>query len=222
MIISIIKFSLVFLLGLLGADDQPVFKGGESALEQFINTNKVYPVYSKRNCIEGVIYVSFNLNKDGQVSNVKAKQGLGVDLDDEAIRLIKLTTHKWDIPKNYSERSEMVVPIKFTLQNYNCSNLTANEIAKSIEAYKTRQALEDAIINYYKNKYAGLANTKNEQEIINLKADLGYDAELVEELLVEAKKKLKQGDKDGACETLNFIKNIGFTDADDLIAQNCK
>lgn len=222
MMFSLIKFALIFCLSLLGAEDKPVFKGGENALEQFINSNTVYPVFAKRNCLQGVIYVSFNLDKHGQVSNAKVRQGLGIDLDDEAIRLVKLTTNKWEIPRNYNERTEIVVPIKFTLENYNCDKITAKQIALATELYKTQQALQDVITSYYKNKLAGVANTKNESEILKLKAEFGYDAALVEEKITEAKNKLKQGDKQGACETLHFIKNIGFTDADALIAENCK
>lgn len=220
--VSFIKIGLIFLLNLIFGLDHPQFKGGENALENFLNTNKVYPAFAKRNCIQGTIYVSFSLDDKAQVINTKVKKGLGVDLDEEALRLIKLTSGKWELPANHNPNLEMVLPVSFSLQNYNCEIKSKEEIEKAITYYQAQQAIDEVIISYYKNKEKGEFNAKNEQEIQQLKAEMGYDEEFVSEKIIEAKQKIKKGDKDGACEILNFIKNIGFNQANDLIAENCK
>lgn len=222
MVLSFIKIFFISILSLFSNGDQPVFKDGSKTLNQFVEENTVYPWYAKQNCIQGTIKVSFQLSKNGEVFDVKVKRGLGIDLDDEAIRLIKLTNHKWEVPSNHNENSEIIIPVKFSLQNYNCEKLSKQQIEKAITLYQTRQTLEDVVTSYYQNKLSGKVNTKNEKEIIRLKTELGFDEEFVAEQLAEANKMLAQGDKEEACKTLNFIRNIGFSDADDLIAQNCK
>lgn len=222
MFLSFLKPFLIIILFSFFNGEKPVFKNGNQNLEQFLEANMVYPWYAKQNCIQGTIKVGFQLNNNGQLANVKVVSGLGIDLDDEALRLINLTNGKWKTPKGYQENTEIIIPVKFALKNYNCESQSKQAIEKAIIVYQTRQALEDVVTSYYKNKIEGNENSKNEQEILRLKADLGFDEELVAEKLGEAKEMLKQGDRKGACKVLNFIKNIGFSDADDLIAANCK
>ncbi|HET8827947.1 MAG TPA: energy transducer TonB [Pelobium sp.] len=222
MILLVVKLIGVSILALFINQEQPVFDNGNESLTQYLASNMIYPTYAKQNCIQGTIKVSFQLNTQGVLFNAKIVKGLGIDLDDEALRLIKLTNHKWSIPKNHKENTEIIIPVVFSLENYDCENISKREINKAVDLYQTRQALEDVVTNYYKKKVSGAVNTKNEQQIIQLKADLGFDEELVLEKLEEAKKMLKQGDKEGACKTLMFIRNIGFSNADDLIAENCK
>lgn len=221
MVLSFLKFLLISTFMFFSQGD-PVFESNGKTLDQFLSSNMIYPSYSKQNCIQATIKVSFQLNQQGEVFNTKIKNGLGIDLDDEAIRLIKLTNGKWNIPKNHKENTEVIIPVKFSLKNYGCENQSNQSIQKAVVLYQTRQKLENVVTNYYQNKTQGKTNTDNDQQIIELKADLGFDEELVAQKLEEAKRMLKQGDQSGACKTLSFIKNIGFSNADALIAENCK
>ena len=75
--------------------------------------------------------------------------------------------------------------------------------------------------NYYINKYKGKADLSKEQYILTLKKQLGFDDELISDLLKQANEKLKQGDKESACTDWNFIRNIGSDKADSFIAKYC-
>jgi outer membrane biosynthesis protein TonB len=77
-ILMITVFALVF-------QDQPTFKGGNGALDSFIQNRMIYPNYAKNNCLEGTINVSFNVNKLGEVTNTTVTKGMGIDLDQEAV-----------------------------------------------------------------------------------------------------------------------------------------
>ncbi len=220
---SLTAIKLLFVvLPFLFAPDKPSFKGNGESLEQFLSAKMIYPLYAKQNCIQRTIKVSFQLNPDGKVVNAHVKDGLGVDLDEEALRLIALTSYKWEMPKNYNQNNMLIVPIRFSLTGYGCDRKSKSEIDKAIANYQTLQALEDVVINYYQNKNNGNTSSKSAAEIEKLKAELGYDAELVAQKLEEAKQKIRQGDKVAACKVLHFIKSIGFNDADALIAENCK
>lgn len=219
-----LSFINIIFIGFLSffQAEQPAFKGGTEALNNFITSKTIYPSFSKNNCIQGTIYVSFQLNKNGEVFGAKVNKGLGIDLDLEALRLIRLTNNKWIVPANHNENSRLIIPVNFTLKNYSCDSRTGDEINKSIALYQARAALEKAVTNYYRNKEKGNISNKNEAEILQLKAELGFDDTFIAKKLKEAKKMLKQGDKAGACESLNFIKYIGSDAANALIAENCK
>ncbi len=201
---------------------QPAFKGGSTALDAFLSGHIVYPEYSSRNCISATVQVGFRVDRSGQVFDVKVLNGPGIDLDDEALRVVKLTSGKWMVPAGYNGPFNMVLPIHFTPDYSHCTNAIGRDIEEAITAYKNRQELENAVTNYYQNKYQGKADTTKEQYIIALKKQLGFDDELIDDVLKQANTKLKQGDKEGACTDWAFIHNIGSSRADQLIAQYCK
>lgn len=217
-----VKLLFLILPFLFSSPEQPSFKGNGKSLEQFLSDKMIYPIYAKHHCIQRTIHVSFQLNHEGKVMNTHVKDGLGIDLDEEALRLIVLTSYKWKIPSGYDERTILTVPIHFSLKNFGCELKPKSEIEQAITDYQTLQALENVVTNYYQNKSDEAVDQNDEQKINKLKAELGFDQELVAQKLEEAKLKLRQGDKDAACKALHFIKNIGFNDADALIAENCK
>ena len=96
----------------------PEFIGGQEDMETFLRTNLIYPKLAKENGVSGIVYVSFKVDKKGNVSDIKVVSGIGGGCDEEAVRIIKLTGGKW-IPG--SERGKiasitMVVPVKFILK----------------------------------------------------------------------------------------------------------
>lgn len=203
------------------ANAQPQFKGGAEALDRFLAANIVYPEYSRQNCIPGTIKVKFRLDSLGKVREASAIDGLGIDLDDEAVRVIKMTSGKWQLPAHYNTNNNIVLPIRFVPDNARCTNATNASINAAIASYQSQQELQNAVTNYYKNKYIGKADTTKETQIIILKKQLGYNDDFIADVLEQANKKLKQGDKDGACEDWDFIHNIGSDRADEFIKRYC-
>ncbi len=91
MMYRLLTILCLLLLGFGNAIAQPHFKGGDEALSFFLKEHLVYPDYSKQNCISGTIQVSFNVDRAGKVYGVKVYKGMGIDLDDEALRVVGLT-----------------------------------------------------------------------------------------------------------------------------------
>lgn len=206
----------------IGGYAQPVFKGGAGALSAFLKDHIVYPEFSRKNCIEATIQVAFRVNRDGTVDQVKVHRGLGIDLDDEAVRVVKMTSGKWALP-NGNRSASLILPIHFTPDYSRCTKASNGmSMDEAIAAYQSRQELENAVTNYYENKYAGKADTAKEGYIIALKQQLGFDDDLIDDVLKQAADKLKQGDHDGACTDWKFIRNIGSNRADKFLAQYCK
>ncbi|WP_419700184.1 energy transducer TonB [Mucilaginibacter sp. NFX135] len=221
MIKRLFIFVLLTAATALTAVAQPAFTGGQNALMDFLRTKIVYPEYSSRNCISGTIDVSFRLDHKGNVTSASVQRGLGIDLDDEALRVIKLTSGHWTIPTDYNENTNLVQPIRFDPDRTHCGVIDANNMQAAIDDYKNRQELENAVTNYYINKYKGKADTSKELTIIALKKQLGFGDELISDLLKQADQKLKQGDKEGACTDWTFIRNIGSDKADSFIKKYC-
>lgn len=208
-----------FMLCTLGLSAQPVVKGG---LEAFVTANNVYPQYSLQNCIQGTVTISFKLNKDGFVYYSKIRSGIGTDLDDEALRLIRLSSGKWIVPKNHDTTVSLIAPIKFTLSGYNCENKNPEEIKRAIALYRSNQGLAGTIQNFYRNKEKGTYKKAEEARIIALRTELGYDDEYFQERIKDGLKKLKQKDRQGACEDFLFVKYMGSDLADEMLEKYCR
>lgn len=92
------------------------FPGGSSVMMKWINDNLVYPQISIENNHQGRVFVSFVIEKDGSITNVKVERGISVDLDKEAQRIVRKMP-KW-IPGESAGivvRSRIRLPINFTL-----------------------------------------------------------------------------------------------------------
>ena len=200
---------------------QPVFRDGRTTLSDFLNSKIIYPGYSRQNCIGGTIKVSFRLDNAGKVYDAQINQGLGIDLDDEALRVVKLTSGKWKIPADYHS-SIIILPVVFQPNGEKCASVSKTDVQLAIQNYKTLQREQDIVTTYYIAKYAGKTDTTNEAAIISLKKQLGFDDDYISDVLDEADKKLKQGDTSAACHDWLFIHNIGSNRADEFLAKYCK
>lgn len=98
-------------------EDMPEFPGGNKALLKFIADNIRYPESAKVNKIEGRVYLSFVIDKDGSVINVKVVRGVNTEIDAEAIRVIK-SMPKWASGKRRGKAVAVsyTLPIVFSLQ----------------------------------------------------------------------------------------------------------
>lgn len=98
-------------------EKMPEFVGGQTALEAFIKSNLVYPATAYNNGISGIVYISFIVNENGKITNVKVLRGFDSLCDKEALRVIKLTSGKW-IPgtqRGKPVKVQMNIPVKFDL-----------------------------------------------------------------------------------------------------------
>ena len=98
----------------------PSFPGGNGAMIELIKKNIHYPKEAKKDKIQGTVVVSFMVEKDGSVSNIKVFQGVHPLLDKEAVRVIGLMP-KWKpgMKNDTPIRSICHVPIQFKLNESN-------------------------------------------------------------------------------------------------------
>ena len=94
----------------------PEFPGGDSARLNFLTENIKYPKIAKHKKIEGTVYVTFVVEKDGSITNIKLLRGVCSSIDAEVIRVMKLMP-KWkpQLYRNKTVRTSMIMPFKFSL-----------------------------------------------------------------------------------------------------------
>ena len=70
-------------------EQQAEFAGGFEAMAKFIAKNMKYPAQARRMGIEGSVFVSFVVDKEGNISDPQVIKGISADCDKEAIRVVK-------------------------------------------------------------------------------------------------------------------------------------
>lgn len=101
----------------LVVEEDPEFPGGLDALSKFIADNIKYPQLAKENNITGKVFVSFVVEKDGRVGQVKILRDIGGGCGNEAVRVVKMMP-KWKPGKQRGKavRTQFNLPVNFDLQ----------------------------------------------------------------------------------------------------------
>lgn len=98
-------------------EQMPSFPGGSSALMKYLSENVKYPVVAQENGVQGRVVVSFVVEKDGHITDVKVVRSVDPSLDKEAARVVK-SMPSW-IPGKQNGSAVRVkynVPVSFKLQ----------------------------------------------------------------------------------------------------------
>lgn len=114
----------------------PEFPGGDVAMMNFISKNIVYPKIAMENGVQGTVYLTFIVERNGKLSSIAVYKGVWVDLSkvktdkekeeleaaanslsDEAIRVVKLMPlFIPGIRYGTEVRVKFLLPIKYMLQ----------------------------------------------------------------------------------------------------------
>ena len=102
----------------IAAEEMPSFKGGLKGFYDYFAKSVQYPKLAKKNNITGTVVVSFVIDRDGSITDIKVIKGIGFGFDEEAIRVLE-NAPKWNPGKQRGEpvKVSMVLPIKFALKN---------------------------------------------------------------------------------------------------------
>ena len=94
----------------------PQYPGGQIAMLKYLMENIKYPKQIMEEGIQGRVTVSFIVEKDGRVSNVRLLRSVQPSLDKEAIRVVK-SMPKWTPGKQNGKpvRVRFNLPIMFKL-----------------------------------------------------------------------------------------------------------
>ncbi len=104
------------IYGKNGVDVMPEPDGGAAGWTKFLEKNLRYPAMASDAGKSGRVWVSFVVEKDGQISNVMVDRGAGYGMDEEALRVLKLSK-KWKPGKQNGQpvRVKYTLPLNFVL-----------------------------------------------------------------------------------------------------------
>lgn len=98
-------------------EEQPQYPGGDESRIKYLQDNIKYPDEAKELGVQGKVFVTFVVEVDGSITDVRVLRGIGAGCDEEAIRVVK-GMPKW-VPgkqRGVPVRVQFNLPIKFTLQ----------------------------------------------------------------------------------------------------------
>jgi periplasmic protein TonB len=97
-------------------EDQPSFPGGDEARMRFLQENLRYPTMAREAGIQGTVFVTFVVERDGSVTDVRVLRGIGGGLDEEAVRVVRMMP-RWNPGRQRGQavRVQFNMPIRFVL-----------------------------------------------------------------------------------------------------------
>jgi TonB family protein len=93
------------------------YPGGVNEMLMFINQKIIFPKSARRLGIDGKVFVEFIVNKDGSISDIKVIKGVYGQLDEEAMRIVRIMP-LWEpgFHRGIAVRSKFVLPVTFKLE----------------------------------------------------------------------------------------------------------
>ncbi len=97
-------------------EEMPEFPGGSEALYPYIREILKYPIQAIEQGVEGIVYLTFVVEKDGSMSNIRVLRSIGYGCDEEAMRVVR-GMPKWTPGKQRGQavRVRYNLPICFKL-----------------------------------------------------------------------------------------------------------
>lgn len=97
-------------------EKEPGFAGGIEKFYSYLQKNIHYPAIAKENNVQGKVFVTFVVEKDGSLTDIKVVRGIGSGCDEEAKRVLA-NSPKWTpgIQNGRPVRVQYTMPINFAL-----------------------------------------------------------------------------------------------------------
>jgi len=100
----------------VSVEQAPLFPGGIIAFSKYLSENVRYPMQSREAGVQGKVFLTFVVEADGLLSDIRALRGPSPELNAEAVRVLN-TSPRWEpgIQNGIKVRTQFTVPINFTL-----------------------------------------------------------------------------------------------------------
>lgn len=118
-------------------EEMPVFPGGN--VLKYIARQIKYPVIAQENGIQGTVFVSFVIDKNGAVTDAKVVKSVDASLDKEALRVIN-SLPKWQPGKQRGKAVDVqfVLPIEFIL--------VTPQTAENVDSPENKLKMADSLL----------------------------------------------------------------------------
>ena len=92
-----LKYTVITDTGLLKTklERAPIYIDGSGSILNTISSNIRYPIRAMEKGISGKVVITFTIDKEGKTSNYRVTKGIGSGCDEEALRVMKMTSDSW-------------------------------------------------------------------------------------------------------------------------------
>ena len=178
--------------GLVNDDDftEPHFPGGLKQFYIYLSKNIHYPANEEKDHVQGKVNLTFAIEKDGSIGDIKVTKGVSKNIDSEAVRVLK-NSPKW-IPGTHHRKPNVVyesIPITFQFPKIGAT--------KHSEDDKIYIGVE------HQPEFPGGMAAFNKYLVKNLKAGRSPNGEIKTKLIVQF-----VVEKDGSLSSIKVLKSI--------------
>jgi periplasmic protein TonB len=100
----------------IGLSEMPMPDGGMEGWNKFLNRNMRFPALALEQGVNGRVFISFIIEKDGSLTDIKVERKAGYGFDEEAIRVLKKAKPwKPGMQNGKPVRVRYTIPISFTI-----------------------------------------------------------------------------------------------------------
>ena len=120
-----IRFSQDTVFAFTSIDQQPSFQGGMDKFYEYLSKSIKYPKEAVAKNVQGKVFLSFIVEKSGELTNINVDRKLGAGTDEEAIRVLEASP-RW-IPGKIAGKPVRVkynIPISFALSKKNTDSVS--------------------------------------------------------------------------------------------------
>ncbi|HTD99344.1 MAG TPA: TonB family protein [Mucilaginibacter sp.] len=105
-------------------ESAPMFPGGQNEFYQFLAKTIKYPEAMKKNNIQGKVFLTFIVEKDGSLSDIKSVRDVGYGSAEESVRVLGLSP-KWKpgYQNGRAVRVQYTIPISFSMEPKKSSSM---------------------------------------------------------------------------------------------------
>lgn len=97
---------------------EPIFPGGSKALTTYLTDHIRYPEEAQKARVEGKVFVTFVINRQGTIKDIKVLKSLGYGTDAEAVRVVAKMP-RWEPGKHNGKpvATKYVLPVAFRVSD---------------------------------------------------------------------------------------------------------
>lgn len=201
---------------------QPQFGKLPESIYQFLGSNVRYPTSASRNSVSGTVILSFIIKKDGKMDSLHVASNPGYGLDQEAMRVIKMSANKWRpaLIKDQAVACRVYFPVRFAVQNSNQqSTLDLSPPTQPRVDKATRKLMEQAqqANDFYNKGLDNYEQDKLEEAKANFDKAINIKPDHIAALQNRGVVKYKMKDVAGACADWQRILQLGHKLPDVLL-----
>ena len=129
--------------------NEPHYKGGQKAIDEFVRKRLEYPKEAIDNKIEGDVEIRYDINHKGKVIKTEIVKGIGHGCDQEAQRIVGLLRFDVHVPRGIRATFHRNIKIHFRLPKAKLNYSYTSKAALKEKAEKRAKSDSNSTVYSY-------------------------------------------------------------------------